>query len=47
MKASDERRLMVLIVGETARAKNYSLGGYAKNDTNFYTKNEPNYYINS
>ena len=42
MKPSDERRLMVLIVGETARAKNYSLGGYAKNDTNFYTKNEPN-----
>ncbi|WP_314041543.1 phosphoethanolamine--lipid A transferase [Campylobacter showae] len=42
MRPSRERRLMVLIVGETARAKNYSLGGYAKNDTNFYTKNEPN-----
>ncbi|ECQ6885745.1 sulfatase-like hydrolase/transferase [Campylobacter coli] len=29
-----------LVVGETARAANYSLGGYAKNDTNFYTKKD-------
>lgn len=33
---------MILVIGETARASNYSLGGYSTNDTNFYTKNEPN-----
>ncbi|WP_038849504.1 phosphoethanolamine transferase [Campylobacter coli] len=32
------KKLLVLVVGETARAANYSLGEYAKNDTNFYTK---------
>lgn len=31
------KKLLVLVVGETARAANYSLGGYTKNDTNFYT----------
>ncbi|WP_072235948.1 phosphoethanolamine transferase [Campylobacter coli] len=31
------KKLLVLVVGETARAANYSLGEYAKNDTNFYT----------
>ncbi|MSN96259.1 phosphoethanolamine--lipid A transferase [Campylobacter sp. FMV-PI01] len=39
---SDENKLMILVVGETARAKNYSLGGYLVNDTNFYTKNIEN-----
>lgn len=34
------KKLLVLVVGETARAANYSLGGYAKNDTNFYTKKD-------
>lgn len=31
------KKLLVLVVGETARAANYSLGEYTKNDTNFYT----------
>lgn len=38
----DLNKTMILVIGETARANNYSLGGYTKNDTNFYTKNEPN-----
>lgn len=33
-----KKRLFVLIIGETARAANYSLNGYDKNDTNAYTK---------
>lgn len=33
------KKLFVLIVGETARAANYSLNNYKINDTNFYTKN--------
>lgn len=33
-----DKSLLVLVVGETARAKNYSLGTYPQNDTNFYTK---------
>ncbi|WP_308400789.1 phosphoethanolamine transferase [Campylobacter insulaenigrae] len=38
----DPNKIMILVVGETARAANYSLGGYTNNDTNFYTKNEEN-----
>ncbi|WP_291946969.1 phosphoethanolamine--lipid A transferase [Campylobacter sp.] len=38
----DPKKIMILVVGETARAANYSLGGYTNNDTNFYTKNEEN-----
>ncbi|EGK8204041.1 phosphoethanolamine--lipid A transferase, partial [Campylobacter coli] len=34
------KKLLVLVVGETARAANYSLGEYTKNDTNFYTKKD-------
>ncbi|EFB8367622.1 phosphoethanolamine--lipid A transferase, partial [Campylobacter coli] len=34
---NDTKKLLILVVGETARAANYSLGGYVKNDTNFYT----------
>ncbi|EJP1423138.1 phosphoethanolamine--lipid A transferase [Campylobacter coli] len=34
---NSNKKLLVLVVGETARAANYSLGGYTKNDTNFYT----------
>jgi len=34
------KKLLILVVGETARAANYSLGGYAKNDTNFYTQKD-------
>ncbi|AJD00953.1 phosphoethanolamine transferase [Campylobacter lari] len=42
LKDTNTTKLMVLVVGETARASNYSLGDYKTNDTNFYTKNEPN-----
>lgn len=43
----NESKTFILVVGETARAKNYSLGGYTKNDTNFYTKNlNINYFSN-
>ena len=35
---SDKKKILVLIVGETQRSKNYSLNGYAKNDTNKFTK---------
>ena len=38
----DNKELMIFIIGESARSANFSLGGYGKNDTNFYTKNEPN-----
>lgn len=34
----DKKRLFVLVVGETARAANYSLNNYMKNDTNPYSK---------
>lgn len=34
------KKLLVLVIGETARAQNYSLGGYTKNDTNIYTKSD-------
>lgn len=37
---NSKKSLLVLVVGETARAKNYSLGSYTQNDTNFYTKQE-------
>ena len=39
------KRLLVMVVGETARAENYSLGGYSKNDTNFFTKQESMIYF--
>ncbi|WP_104745394.1 phosphoethanolamine transferase domain-containing protein [Helicobacter pullorum] len=39
------KRLLVMVVGETARAENYSLGGYSKNDTNFFTKQESVIYF--
>lgn len=34
-----------MVVGETARAANYSLGGYSKNDTIFFTKQESVIYF--
>lgn len=47
MLDDDISKTFILVVGETARAKNYSLGGYAKNDTNFYTKDlNVNYFSN-
>ena len=36
--ADDKKKILVLIVGETQRSKNYSLNGYAKNNTNKFTK---------
>lgn len=39
------KRLLVVVVGETARAENYSLGGYSKNDTNFFAKQESMIYF--
>lgn len=36
--AKDAKRILVVVVGETARAANYSALGYTKNETNFYTK---------
>ncbi|OCX42971.1 lipid A/FlgG phosphoethanolamine transferase EptC [Campylobacter ornithocola] len=42
LKDTNISKIMILVVGETARASNYSLGDYKTNDTNFYTKNEPN-----
>ncbi|WP_139454071.1 phosphoethanolamine transferase [Campylobacter armoricus] len=42
LKDTNTSKLMILVVGETARASNYSLGGYSINNTNFYTKNIPN-----
>ena len=35
---NDKKKILVLIVGETQRSKNYSLNGYAKNDTNKFTR---------
>lgn len=35
---ASQKRLFVLVVGETARRANMSLNGYSVNDTNFYTK---------
>ena len=35
---NDKKKILVLIVGETQSSKNYSLNGYAKNDTNKFTK---------
>lgn len=32
------KKLLVMVLGETARAANFSLNSYLKNDTNFYTK---------
>lgn len=40
------KKLLILVVGETARAANYSLGGYTINDTNAYTKKEKVVFFN-
>lgn len=36
----NKKRILLLVVGETARSANFSANGYTKNNTNFYTKNE-------
>ncbi|MCW1359946.1 phosphoethanolamine--lipid A transferase [Campylobacter jejuni] len=46
LENNSTKKLLVLVVGETARAANYSLNGYAKNDTNFYTKKEGVVFFN-
>ncbi len=46
LEDNSTKKLLVLVVGETARAANYSLNGYAKNDTNFYTKKEGVVFFN-
>ena len=42
LKNPKDKKLLILVVGETARAQNYSLGGYLKNPTNLYTQSIPN-----
>ena len=37
---SNQKRLMIFVVGETARAANYSLQGYQLNETNAYTQKD-------
>ncbi|MBM0636431.1 phosphoethanolamine--lipid A transferase [Campylobacter sp. VicNov18] len=44
---NNTKKLLILVVGETARMANYSLGGYAKNDTNFYTKKDKVVFFNN
>lgn len=46
LEDNSTKKLLVLVVGETARAANYSLGTYTKNDTNFYTKKEGVVFFN-
>lgn len=42
-----EKKLMILVVGETARAANYSLGTYTRNSVNEYMEHEEiNYFKN-
>lgn len=38
IKDNNIKKLLVLVIGETARGANMSSNGYTKNDTNFYTK---------
>lgn len=47
MNDDNVSKTFILVVGETARAKNYSLGGYTKNDTNFYTKDLGVHYFSN
>ncbi|WP_285817372.1 phosphoethanolamine transferase domain-containing protein [Helicobacter rodentium] len=42
LKNPKDKKLLILVVGETARAQNYSFGGYLKNPTNLYTQSIPN-----
>lgn len=47
LKPDSKERLMILVVGETARAANYSLDNYVINDTNAYTKEESIVYFDN
>ncbi|KEA45749.1 membrane protein [Campylobacter mucosalis] len=40
IRQDEQKKIFVLVVGETQRSQNYSLNGYTKNDTNFYTKHQ-------
>ncbi len=44
---SDKKKLLIFVVGETARAANYSLQGYSVNDTNAYTKQHSIVYFSN
>nr|WP_290878985.1 phosphoethanolamine--lipid A transferase [Helicobacter sp.] len=41
LKNPMDKNLLVLVIGETARAQNFSLNSYAKNPTNLYTSSIP------
>ncbi len=41
LKNPMDKNLLLLVIGETARAENFSLNGYTKNHTNFYTSSNP------
>lgn len=43
---SSNKKLLILIVGETARAANYSLGSYTRNSVNEYMEHEDIIYFN-
>ncbi|MDE5603076.1 MAG: phosphoethanolamine--lipid A transferase [Helicobacter sp.] len=47
LKPNVKERLMIFVVGETARAANYSLSNYTLNDTNAYTKHESIVYFDN
>ncbi|TLD85509.1 phosphoethanolamine--lipid A transferase [Helicobacter sp. MIT 05-5294] len=47
LRQDSKRKLMVFVLGETARAANYSLGGYSINDTNIYTKEKSIAYFDN
>lgn len=38
LENNQSKKLLVLVLGETARAENFSLGGYSINDTNAYSR---------
>ena len=47
LASKKENMILVLVVGETARAANYSLGSYENNDTNFFIKKHEPYYFSN
>ena len=47
LKNPQEKKLLILVVGETARAANYSLGSYTRNSVNEYTEQKDITYFNN
>lgn len=47
LKNPQEKKLFILVVGETARAANYSLGSYTRNSVNEYMEHEDITYFNN